>query len=607
MADKLRIGGASGFWGETSMSTPQLLAVEGLDVLVYDYLAEITMSILARARMKDPQAGYALDFVTDVMAGNLEEIAAKGVKVLSNAGGVNPAACGAALQALVAQKGLALKVAVVEGDDLLARAAEFGDLSEMFSGAQMPEAQKLASMNAYIGAGPIVAALQGGADIVVTGRCVDSALTLAAAMHAFNWGAGAHDLLAMGSLAGHLLECGPQSTGGNFTDWAAAGDIAGIGYPVAEIAADGSFVICKPEGTGGTVSVAAVAEQMLYEIGDPQAYELPDVICDFSQVTMTADGPDRVRVAGATGRAPSGRLKVSATWMDGFRAGQVVQFNGMNARAKAESYARAALDRARAALKARGAPDYRETCIETFGGRPGEGAYEEIALKVAVRHDDARAVGVFLKEFIGGALATPPGLHFFTGAGRAKPSPVVALFSCLVDADQVALRVTVEGADIGYAPVAPVTGADDGLTARPVPPDVPAFQGALVERPLEAFAWARSGDKGDKANIGVIAREAVFLPWIWASLTPEAVRACFGDLVEGQVDRFYLPGTRSMNLLMHEALGGGGIASLRNDAQAKAYAQRLLAMPVKVPAGLLGRLLDRAQGAPWMGSEEDRS
>lgn len=586
MGGTIRIGGASGFWGETALSVPQLLTVEGLDFLVFDYLAEITMSILARARMKDASLGYATDFVSEAMARNLPDIAAKGVKVLSNAGGVNPAACAAALREKIAAQGLSLRVAVVEGDDLLARAGEFGDATEMFTGDPLPPQDKLASMNAYIGAAPIVAALQAGADIVITGRCVDSALTLAAAMYHFGWKTEDHDLLSAGSLAGHLLECGPQSTGGNFTDWEEAGDIANIGYPVAEMAADGTFILTKPPGTTGIVSPPAAIEQMLYEIGDPRAYILPDVVCDFADVTVAQDGPDRVRVAGAKGRPPTGLLKVSATWMNGYRAGYVFHFNGTDARTKATSYAQVALDRARATLTRTGVADYSETCVETFGGRPSDGPYEEITLKAAVRHDDARAVGLFLKEFIGAALATPPGLHGFTGAGRPKPSPVVALFSFLVPASIVPLTVTLEETPVAYTPCTPsVRDLSQVDAITPPPTDAQGIE--LTTRRLEELAFARSGDKGDKANIGVIARHAAYMPWIWASLTPQALADAFGDLVQGPVDRFYLPGTQSMNLLMHAALGGGGVASLRNDAQAKAYAQRLLAQPVQIPAGLI--------------------
>ncbi|MEX0365120.1 MAG: acyclic terpene utilization AtuA family protein [Ruegeria sp.] len=584
MTSALRIGGACGFWGEATHATAQLLGA-GVDVLVYDYLAEITMSIMARARMKDASLGYAPDFVTEAMGRNLAAIAEGGVKVLSNAGGVNPLACAEALRARIAEAGLDLKVAVVEGDDLLPRAAEFAGEVEMFSGAPMPPVERIASINVYIGAAPIVVALQAGADIVITGRCVDSALTLAACMHHFGWGAGDFDLLAAGSLAGHLLECGPQSTGGNFTDWEQAGDPSRIGYPIAEVSGDGAMVLTKPEGTTGVVSPASVGEQMLYEIGDPQAYHLPDVICDFSGVEMAQNGPDRVRVTGARGRAPSGRLKVSVTWTDGYRAGMVFQMNGRDARTKARAFAQAGLDRARGVLAAMGAPDYREVSFEAFGGRPGDGGYEEIAFKAAVRHDDARAVGVFLKELTGGALATPPGLHFFTGGGRPKPSPVVALFSFLVDVGAIECRVTVDGEPVAFDPPGPPPMADE--PSRPEVPPTPGSAAKTETRRLEALAWARSGDKGDSANIGVIARHPTYMPHIWAALTPEAVARMFSEELQGQVERFYLPGLPAMNILMTRVLGGGGVASLRNDAQGKAFAQKLLSLPVEVPAGLI--------------------
>ena len=595
MTDILRIGGASGFWGETPLATGQLLAVPGLDVLVYDYLAEITMSLLARARLKDPDRGYAADFVTEAMAPNLARIAETGVKVLSNAGGVNPDACAAALRAHIEAAGLALRVAVVAGDDLMPRAADFAGAREMFSGAPMPEADRIASINAYIGAAPIAAALRAGADIVITGRCADSALTLAACMARFGWGAGDFDRLAAGSLAGHLIECGPQATGGNFTDWRQAGDIARIGYPVVEIAADGAFALTKPEGSTGTVTPASVGEQMLYEIGDPRAYLLPDVTCDFSTVRIAPEGADRVQVTGARGRAPNGRLKVSLTYHDGWRGGHVLFFNGSDAEAKARAYAKAALDRARARLTALGAPDYAETCVETFGGRPGAGDYAEIAVKLAVRHDDPRAVGLFLKEVIGAALATPPGLHFFTGAGRPKPSPVVALFSFLVDAGDVPLTVTLEGAPVPHDPPMPRGPAPD-LPPAPQPEAADPAGSVMVTRPLQALAWARSGDKGDAANIGVIARHPDYLPWIWAALTPDAVAGVFADTVTGPIDRFYLPGLTAMNIVMQNALGGGGIASLRTDAQGKSFAQRLLAHPVPLPTDLIA--ISDTGGAP---------
>lgn len=597
MARALRIGGASGFWGEASFATRQLLQAGGLDFIVYDYLAEITMSIMARARAKDPDAGYATDFVTAALQPNLAQIARDGVRIVSNAGGVNPIACGAAVRALVEKAGLDLKVAVVTGDDLTARAAEFAEhgVTEMFSGDTFPAPETIASINAYLGAFPIAAALDAGADIVITGRCVDSAVTLGACIHAFGWRADQFDLLAAGSLAGHLLECGPQATGGNFTDWRAAGDLARIGYPIAEVEADGRFAVTKPVGSTGIVSRGSVGEQMLYEIGDPRAYLLPDVTCDFSEVTLEEIAPDCVAVAGTKGYPPTDTYKVSATYMDGYRAGQVLSFNGFEARAKAVAYGEAAIARARAVLRAMNAADYDETSIEVFGGETGAApGYEEASLKVAARHRDARAIGLFLKELTGMGLATPPGMAVFSGGGRARPSPVVRLFSFVVGKDSVPVA-----ADLGEGPQpCALPGYHDGAaaSAQRTEPEAAKSDGEMVEVPLIELAWARSGDKGDKANIGVMARDPDVLPWIWAALDERAVAERFAAWLGGGVERFYLPGSQSMNIVLHDVLGGGGVASLRNDAQGKGYAQMLLAHPVPVPQDLAARIADGEEG-----------
>lgn len=578
---RLVIGGASGYWGEAPYATAQLLRVPGLDVLVYDYLAEITLSIMARARAKDPNAGFATDFITAAMVPNAENIAERGVKVISNAGGMNPTSCADALRAELSSKGLALNVAVVTGDDLLARADEFSGTTEMFSGAPYPEIDNIASVNAYLGALPIAAALRAGADIVITGRCVDSAVTLAACMHAFDWDARNYDLMAAGSLVGHLLECGPQATGGNFTDWDAAGDLVDIGYPVAEISADGSAVLTKPQGSTGLVTPATVGEQMLYEIGNPAAYLLPDVTCNFSEVTMTQEAENRVLVTGAKGQAPSGRLKVSTTFQDGWRAGYVFNFNGRAARQKAQAFAQAGLARASAKLRAQNAAIFADTCIEVTGGAPKGGIYEEVTLKAAVRHTDRAAVGLFLKDLMGTGLAAPPGLHGFTGAGRPAPSPVLALFSGLVDAESVPVEITLDGDLIPFERVFHPPEEALHSYSTPHPREKPTL---CV--PLETLAFARSGDKGNMANIGIIPRNPETLPYIWQALDDAQIRQAI-PFAKGPIERFYLPGLPAMNLLLQDALGGGGIASLLNDAQGKGYAQRLLCIDIPVPKSLL--------------------
>ncbi len=584
----VRIGGASGYWGESAMATPQFLAEGGLDYIVYDYLAEITMSILARARAKDPNAGYATDFITAALKPNIAEIARQGVKIISNAGGVNPEACAAAARAVIAEAGLDLKVAVVTGDDLMAQKDEIAKSapSEMFTGGEFPDPEKIASINAYLGAFPVARALDMGADIVITGRCVDSAVTLGALIHEFGWKADDWDLLASGSLAGHIIECGPQATGGNFTDWEEAGEIANIGYPIAEVSADGAVAVTKPKGTAGVVTVGTVAEQMLYEIGDPQAYILPDVVCDFSTVTIEQDGDNLVRVSPAKGRPAPDSYKTCLTYRDGFRAGLLVTFVGFDAGKKARRFAEAAFTRARNVFRKFNAGDFTETSVETVGDEASE-----VALKLAVKHPDIMGAGVFLKEVSGLGLATPPGMAIFSGL-RPKPSPVVRLFSFLTPKAGIDATVAIDDTktvwtDKAGAPFSPET------TERPAPPPTP--DDATVSVPLIRLAWGRSGDKGDKANIGIIAREAEYLSYIWAALDENAVADHFADFIDGgahaaKVQRFLLPGTNAVNFLIDAVLGGGGVASIRNDPQGKTFAQMLLMRDIPVSQTIADRL-----------------
>ena len=599
---KVRIGGASGFWGDAPMATPQLLSDGRLDYIVYDYLAEITMSILARARARDPRLGYATDFLTAAMKPNLQEIARQRVKVISNAGGVNPEACAEALRELLRAADLDLEVAVVRGDDLSDRRESLAarGVVEMFAGTTFPPADRIASINAYLGAFPIAEALDRGADIVITGRCVDSAVTLGACIHEFGWSRGDYDLLAGGSLAGHVIECGTQATGGNFTDWEQVVDsLPDAGYPIVEVESDGSFVCTKPAGTGGLVSVGTVAEQMLYEIGDPGAYVLPDVVCDFTGVGVVQLAKDRVRVSGARGRAAPASYKVSATYADGFRGGEVWTVYGRDAERKARKIADNAFIRARRMLKLMGLPDYTDTCVEIIGAESHYGAarrvhdVREVDLKAAARHPSAAGIEILFKEFIGTALAAPPGLTGF--AGRPRPSPVVRLFSFLLPKEEVEVTVNLTGQShtvtespaTGETTVTALQLEAEAAGPRAPEPPTPDLSGETVRVPLERLAWCRSGDKGNCANIGVIARRAEYLPYLWASLTTGRVAERFAHFLEGRVERFLLPGLPAINFVLHDVLGGGGIASLRNDPQGKGYAQLLLDEPVEISAGLL--------------------
>ena len=593
----IRIGGATGYWGEADLALPQFLAEGDLDFIVFDYLAEITMSIMARAKAADPEKGYATDFVSAIVAPHLQAIADSGVRLISNAGGVNPEACGSAIRQLIENAGLPLKVAVITGDDLMPKLDEVlaAEPTEMFTGEPTPPRDAIASANAYLGAFPVAEALNQGADIVVTGRCVDSAVTLGACIHRFGWQRKDLDLLAAGSLAGHLIECGPQATGGNYTDWQEVADtLHEVGYPIAEIAADGGVVMTKPKGTGGCVTIGTVGEQLLYEIGDPAAYYLPDVICDFTQVALEQVDQDRVSVAGARGRGVPAQYKTSMTWADGWRAGMIGFYVGARAAEKARIFADEAIQRARRKLSKMGAPDYVDVCVEVVGDEShwGEAARyvrsREVAVKVACRHADRRATDLLMRELAGVGLGAPAGFCAFAGT-RPKSSPVIRLFSILADRDLVDIQIHTADQSQSFSDsvAATETSADAGGESI----DIEALtdeSAEQIEVPLERLAWARSGDKGDKANIGVMARKREYFPWIAAALTESYVASRFAHFMASpEMDRYALPGLPALNFVLHHALGGGGVASLRNDPQAKGYAQILLDTPVSIPAQLL--------------------
>lgn len=593
----VRIGGASGSWGDSPMAIGQLLTAD-VDYLMMDYLAEVTMSLLARARLKDPSAGFPVD-VINYLKPHLAELLQRGIPVVTNAGGVNPAGCRAALEAACAELGLAPRIAVIEGDDLMPQLAALrsAGVTEAATGAPIPE--RMLTANAYLGALPIRAALEQGAQIVITGRCADSALALGILMHEFGWSPDDHDLLAAGSLAGHVLECGPQATGGTHTDWQKVPDWHNIGYPVAECRADGSFIVSKPADTGGLVTPAVISEQILYEVGDPAAYILPDVIADFTGVTVAQVGPDRVEVRGARGRAPTPQYKVSATWQDGFRAVAVISIVGPDAATKAERTGAELLLRAQLLFDRNGFAPFTQTHIEALGA---EASYppaarrtgsREVLLRLVVAHQERRAIELFARELGSVGLGFAPGTTGLFG-GRPKATPLIRLFTFLVDKASMPPPTL----SIGAQPARPVpvpAGAPPQPVADAAPrPATQVPEGDTVEVPLLRLAYARSGDKGDSSNIAIIARDPAFLPLLRRELTPERLLAHFAGLAEGPVRRFDVPGLSAMNFLIERALGGGGMASLRIDPQGKAFGQMALEIPVRVPRIWLDNGLIRA-------------
>jgi hypothetical protein len=592
----VRIGCHSGFWGDTETAAVQLVRHGAVDYLVSDYLAEVTMSIMAAQKLRNPQAGYALDFVAAVMAPLAREIAEKKIKVVTNAGGVNPQACRDAVLKACEAAGVTLKVAVVLGDDILPRAAEFraAGIREMDTGAELPA--KIVSMNAYLGGFPIARALGEGADVVITGRCVDSAVTLGALIHAFDWTPGDLDRLAAGTLCGHIIECGAQCNGGNFTDWRLVPDYDNMGFPIAEVSGDGSFVLSKPEGTGGLITPATVAEQMLYEIGDPRAYIVPDVVCDFTEARYEQAGADRVRVSGAKGRPPTDSYKVSTTFPDGYKFSSIFMLGGREAAAKGRHSAESIIKKTRRMFEDKGMADFRDVSIEVIGAEATYGPHSraedsrEVVVKIAAKHDQKEALSLLGREIAPMSTGGVVGMTGSFGAGRASASPVIRMFSCLVPKTLVPVTVYVDGHRIAMQEGARSGGFSAATLPVEAPPNPPLSAAATETVPLVALAYGRSGDKGDNANIGIFARKPEYQPILESEVTEEAVAKYFAHRITGKVSRWRLPGIDGFNFLLRQALGGGGMASLKADPLAKAFAQMLLDMPVRVPAEMAKKL-----------------
>ncbi len=592
----VKIGGAAGMWGDSMLATPQLIAVPGMNYLMYESLAEITMSILTRAYTRDPQQGYAIDVINSMIADHLEDISRRGIKIITNAGGVNPQAAAARLAEIGREKGLELKIAVVSGDNVLPRQEELraAGITEMFSGEAL-QTDGVISMNAYLGAFPIADALAAGADVVITGRCVDSALVLGPLIYEFDWTMKDYHQLAQGSLAGHLLECGPQSTGGLLTDWDSYHSWADMGFPIAECNADGSFVLTKADNTDGIVNTMSAAEQTTYEIGNPGQYMLPDVACDFTRVKFTEIGSDRVLVENARGRPPTPYFKACAQQLQGYRVNPLIMISGRDAREKAQRLGENAIARLRKIFAARGLEDFSSTNIEVLGSEYYYGANSrardsrEVLLFLVVHHQQREALQLFVREFSSLGLASAQG--FCSGiTGRGRPAPYIQLLSYLVPREYVDTRIHISGQEVSPRRIPDDLYQEldqqcfaDSLSDRPE--SHAESEGVTV--PLLSIACARSGDKGDFSNIGVIARDEEFLPFIAGQITSARVADYFVHLGVSLVERFALPGFNAFNFLLHDALGGGGTASLRFDAQGKGLGQNLLEMTVVVPESIL--------------------
>ena len=581
---KVRIGCASAFWGDTSTAAKQLVEKGEVDYLVFDFLAEVTMSILAGAKLKNPDMGYATDFVKQVSP-LLKDIKEKKITVISNAGGLNPNACRSILAREAEKLGINLKIAVISGDDLSDRNQEFKNqgIREVESNETIPD--HCLSINAYLGAPGIVSALDKKADIVITGRCVDSAMVLAPLMYEFKWKSDNHDLMASGSLAGHIIECGAQCTGGNYTDWQQVNGFDDMGFPIVEVSENGEFIVSKPRDTGGLVTVGTVAEQFLYEIGNPSEYFLPDVVCDFTNVSIQSLGNEKVLVKGARGYPATNTYKVSLTHMNGFRVTGTLVIGGMRSKLKGEIIANAIFKKTRRILKDNNLDDFSETSFDLIGSDSIYGPENmakdsrELVLRVLARHPKKEALILFSREIAQAATGMASGVINYLG-GRPTVSPSIHLFSFLVPKDQVAIEVDIDKNKFNV-------GIDnDGGYKGPGIIEKSNIKVINIDSsksvPLIKLAFARSGDKGDHANIGVVARSPEFLPYIKNALTKDAVAQYFKHVLKGSIECWDVPGVNGLNFLLKNSLGGGGMASLNIDPQGKGYAQQLLEYKVPV-------------------------
>jgi acyclic terpene utilization AtuA family protein len=591
MADNMKnsivIANASGFWGDEADALRRQVTGGHIDYLTMDYLAEITMIILGRQMAKKPELGYAKDFVTS-METVLKEIHEKDITVITNAGGINPAACAEALKQLIKSQGYDIPVASIDGDDLMPELNQLVndgcDFRHLDTGEPLGDlAGKVESANAYIGARPIVDALKAGAKIIVTGRCYDAASVVAPFIYEFDWGWEDYDKLASALLAGHLIECGTQSTGGNYTRWQEIKSYLNIGYPLVEAYPDGSFALTKHPNTGGMVSERTAKEQILYEIGDPRTYMSPDVIADFTSFTLKEEKEDRVHISGVKGQKPTSELKVSVNYNAGFKVVGMIVISGPDPVAKGRVFSEMFWDR----VGTDNLIDYRTDYVG-YSACWGESAApkiepNEIILRFAARAETKDRLKILSKELAGLILAGPPGVTVF--GGRPAIMPAYGYWPALIPRNMVKARLNFNGEITEYDCDSGPCGLPERKPVDPLPESSNEIKRVRV--PLGKVAHARSGDKGDLVNIGVAALTPELFPEVVREVTVEKVQNLFKSNTHGSIARYRLDNIKAVNFVLQNSLNGGGTVSLLLDNQGKTLSQALLTMEIEVDPSLI--------------------
>lgn len=586
MSNPLRIANCSGFYGDRLSAAAEMVRGGPIDVLTGDYLAELTLAILYRVRARKPALGYASSFLTQMEA-VLGECLDKKIKVVANAGGLNPAGLAAELEAVAGRLGLRPKIAYVDGDDLMPRLAELAAAGEPL--AHLEHGAPLASgrgepvtANVYLGGWGIARALAEGADVVITPRVTDAALVVGPAAWRFGWRADEWDKLAGAVAAGHIIECGPQACGGNYAFFEEVADWRNLGFPIAEIAADGSCVITKHPGTGGVVNVGTVTAQLLYEIRSPRYYN-PDVTARFDALRVTQAGPDRVRVFGARGEPPPAVSKVAVNRFEGYRNAMTILVAG----ARVEEKARILEAQLREAFAPLAPADLAFSLERSDAFDPARNEDAVARLHVAVADADEAKVGrAFSSRIVELALSTVPGFKLASPPGEA--APLLTYWPALIANRFVKQRVHVAGRTFEIAPPPSLAGAPDPSAAEATGdgPGVPMVA-SLQTVEFGRLFGARSGDKGGSANLGVWARTAAAYRVLDAFLTTSRLVELLPDLAPYRIERHPLPNLNALNFYVEGLLGQGASSSQRFDPQAKTLAEYLRMKRVRLPAALV--------------------
>ncbi len=576
----LRIGNSSGFWGDDPTALFRMASAGELDYITCDYLAEVSMSILSKQQQKQADLGYVADFLKHLDKA-LPHIQKNNIKIITNAGGNNPKALAIEVQNIVKAQNLTLKVAYVEGDNIMHLLQQ--NPSQLLYNMESKEglsAKKIVTANAYIGIAGLLEALKMEADIVIAGRVTDSALAIAPMVHELNWKLDDYDKLGAGMIAAHCIECGTQVTGGNFTDWKEIKAWYNIGFPILEMQDDGIFFITKHQQTGGIVTVNTVKEQLVYEIADPGRYFSPDVLADLRQLKLEQVSENKVKISNAKGTSASSFYKVSATYQEGYRAMGELIISGPDALEKAILFQSVFWEKVKINF-------YRKN-VEYVGYNACHGNLvtnhqpNEILLRLYVHDMDFEKVKTFSEMVASLILSGPQGVAVV--GGRPRIQEVMAYWPFLIPKNEVKINVVElesgKTSRIAMASASSQVAAESDFLDLSQKIEQPT-QGKLIA--LSEICLARSGDKGNAVNIGVIARNHKAFIYLKTYLLPSLLKQWFGEKVLGNIKRYELPSLLAFNFMLEEALDGGGTKALRIDAQGKTFAAALLSQKVYVP------------------------